>query len=727
MPERPEGSAALTIDKRSDGIAVIVWDETSAQNGLLEAARLERGLEASLDEVARWPPFAGLVLVSMGSDENVAGPVLSEIRELRSAEQGAALARRTQVVAARIASLAVPCVAALRGACRGRALALALAADARIASHDEHTFIATPEVRLGIVPTGGTTLRLPRLVGVAAALDLLLGGRRISAAAALRLGLVDRLVPEAGLVEDAVAFAKGLCREPPLRRMPRGSVGARIRHLALGRNPIGRALFFRRETKRAHLRTRGNYPAPMRLLEVVRGGLAAGLGGGSVREAEAFGDLAARAEANSLLRVFAAQEELANESQADDGVSESAVLRSVGILGAGPTGAGIAWLSAMHAGVEVRLAGRDAAARERGIARVRGMLDRMVLRERLSRAAREAVLHRVRPVTGEERLEEVDLVVDAEPGSIEDKRRTIARLRGFEAGRTIYASSLVPFSIASLASASARPGNVLGMRYATPVARSPLLEVVAGEQSSPHAVAACTAFGRRQGKSVIVVRDSPAFYCARILVPWFNEALWQLSEGLSLESIDWALVAFGFPAGPFARLDDTGIDVGASAGRVVHDVFGERMRPPPAIARLIADGRLGRRSGRGFYNYEIRGRERRGAVDGSVYTTLRSWPVATRPAAEIALRCVLAMMNEAAHCLGEGVVRSARDGDVGAVFGAGFPAFLGGPFRYVDSLGAAYVVERLEDLAARCGTRFRPAPLLTEMAKRAGRFYSEED
>ena len=726
MPERRGGGAALTIDRRSDGIAVIVWDESAEPDAQRAGGRIESELDASLDDIARWPALEGFVFASIGIRGEGAGTALSELRRLRSAEEGVALARRTQALAARIASLEAPCVAALQGPCRGRALALALAADARIASGDERTFFATPELRLGLLPGGGTTVRLPRLVGVAAALDLLLSGRKVSAGGAFRLGLVDRLSTREGLIEDAVAFAENLRRLPKGRKSSRAPFRARVQHRLLAGNPVGRALLFRRETRRAHVRTRGNYPAPKRLLEVVRAGLAGGLEAGCALEAKAFGDLAVRAEAKALLRLFAAHEELAGVSRRVAESTEARAVQSVGILGAGPTGVGIAYSSAMHAGVEVRLAGRDAATRERGIARVRGMLDGQVARERLTRAGRDAVLHRVRPVTGEERFKGVDLVIDAEPGSLEDKRRTISRLPGFEAGRVIYASGLVPFSIAALASTCPLPENVLGLRYSMPVARTPLLEVVAGEQSSARAIATCRAFGRRQGKTVIVVRDGPAFYCARILAPWFNEALWQLSEGLTIESIDWALVEFGFPVGPFARLDDLGIDVGAGMGRVVHDALGERMRPPPAIARLIADGRLGRRNGRGFYNYEIRGRERRGAVDGSVYTTVQSWPAVSRPAAEIAQRCVLAMMNEAAHCLGEGIVQCARDGDVGAVFGAGFPAFLGGPFRYVDSIGAAYVVDRLESWAAQCGERFRPAPLLVEMANSVARFYPED-
>ena len=727
MSERRGGGAALTVERRIDGIAVIVWDETASPDGSRNASCMEGELEAGLGDLLEWTALEGLVFASIGSAKEVAGAMLAELRGLRSAAEGAAIARRTQALALRIASLRVPSVAAVHGPCRGRALALALATDARVASGDPRTSLALSEIRLGLVPSGGVTVRLPRLVGVDAALHLLLSGREVSPAAAHSIGLLDRVSTPEGLIGDAVALAASLRDSPPEPGSSRASSIARLRHLLLARNPIGRALHFHGEMARARARTRGNYPAPKRLLEVVRDGLARGFEAGLALEARAFGELAISAESKSLVRLFAAREALTKGSGGGFESRAAPTVEAVGIVGAGPTGAGIAYLSAMHARVEVRLTGRDAAARERGIARVRGLLDGQVRSERLARADRDEVLHRVRPVSAGERLKGVDLVIDAEPGSLEDKRRTIAGLQGFEAGRVIYASGLVPYSIASLASSCPHPENVLGMRYFVPVARMPLLEVVAGVESSSRSIATCVDFGRRQGKTVIVVLDGPAFYCARILAPFLNEALWQLAEGLSIESIEWALVDFGFPIGPFARLDDLGIDVGAGVNRVLHDALGERMSPPPAMAKMVADGRLGRRAGSGFYNYEVRGKERRGAVDGAVYTTLQSWPAISRPATDIAQRCVLAMINEAAHCLGEGVIRSARDGDVGAAFGVGFPAFLGGPFHYVDSLGAAYVVDRLESWTAVYGQRFRPAPLLAEMAAKTGRFYPEGD
>ena len=719
--------AALSVEKRRDGIALVVWDESAAPGANPDPVRLEGDLEAVLAELARWPAFAGLVFAVAGSAAGAARSAYAELRDVRRAAEGAAIARRTQELAARIASLPVPSVAALRGPCRGRAFAFALAADARIASTGEGTFFAWPEVRLGLVPSGGIAVRLPGLVGVAAALDFLLNGREVSPAAALRQGLVDRLGSEEGVIEEALALVRSLRESPPRpARAPRILASGGLEHLFLARNPVGRGLLFRRIRRRVIGRTRGRGPAPERLLRVVHRTLARGVEAGLALEANAFGELAASTESRTLLGLLAAREEAAGVSGEGGGAQEARPVKAVAVLGAGPTGAGIAGVSAMHAGVEVRLSGGDAAAREGVIARLRGVLDGQVRLAGMTRVRRDAILHRVRPVSGRERLGAVDLVIDAEPGSLEDKHRTLAALEGFKEGRIFYASALSFLPIARLAAPCTHPGNVLGLRYSRPVERMPLLEVVAGEQSASRAVATCVAFGRRQGKTTIVVGDGPAFYCSRIFAPCFHEALWQLAEGVAIESIDWALVDSGFAVGPFARADDIGIDVGVGVSRLLHEAFGERMRPPPAMARLLADGRFGRRSGRGFYHYEIRGRERRGAVDGSVYTSVRSWPSRTRPAAEIAQRCILAMVNEAAYCLGEGVIRSARDGDVGAVFGAGFPSVLGGPFRYVDALGAAYVVERLKALAALCGDRFHPAPLLEEMAGRAGHFYPEE-
>jgi 3-hydroxyacyl-CoA dehydrogenase/enoyl-CoA hydratase/3-hydroxybutyryl-CoA epimerase len=260
------------------------------------------------------------------------------------------------------------------------------------------------------------------------------------------------------------------------------------------------------------------------------------------------------------------------------------------------------------------------------------------------------------------------------------------------------------------------------MHFFSPVDRMPLLEVIVTEHTAPWVTTTAVAFGRRMGKTVIVVQDRPGFWVNRILAPYLNEAGRLLEEGVPVEVLDATMVRFGFPVGPITLLDEVGLDVAEKSSHVLHEAFGDRLAPAPGIKELVASGRLGRKNGRGFYRYE--GGKRRGP-DPEVFRM-----IATRTGSEVApeeveARMVYALLNEAVRGLDEQVVRSARDGDIGAVFGIGYPAFRGGPLRYLDALGAARAVERLETLERRCGSRFAPAPALRRMAETGGRFHAD--
>jgi len=289
-------------------------------------------------------------------------------------------------------------------------------------------------------------------------------------------------------------------------------------------------------------------------------------------------------------------------------------------------------------------------------------------------------------------------------------------VRAFEAlnERGIFASNTSSIPIHRIAEASRRPESVIGMHYFSPVNKMPLLEVIVTPKTSDETTATCVEIGKKQGKTVIVVNDGPGFYTSRILAPYMNEAAQILVEGSSIEDLDGALTRFGMPVGPITLLDEVGIDVGAKVGKVLHQAFGERMSPPQALGKLVADGRLGRKSGKGFYTYGQKKKE----VDASVYDHL---PGGRRRKGfdreEIAERLVLQMVNEAIRCLGEGILRSPRDGDIGAIFGLGFPPFLGGPFRYADTLGTKALLGAIEKYHARFGLRFEPAPLLVDHAR----------
>jgi 3-hydroxyacyl-CoA dehydrogenase / enoyl-CoA hydratase / 3-hydroxybutyryl-CoA epimerase len=286
--------------------------------------------------------------------------------------------------------------------------------------------------------------------------------------------------------------------------------------------------------------------------------------------------------------------------------------------------------------------------------------------------------------------------------------------------RGIFASNTSSIPIGRIAEASSRPEAVLGMHYFSPVQKMPLLEVIVTPRTAKEVTATAVAVGKKQGKTVIVVNDGPGFYTSRILAPYMNEASEILIEGAAVEDIDRALVDFGMPVGPITLLDEVGIDVGAKVGKILHDAFGERMAPPKGLDKLIADGRLGRKSRKGFYTYGGKKKE----VDATVYDLLPGGRERKKPSRdEISERVVLQMVNEAIRCLGERIVRSARDGDIGAVFGLGFPPFLGGPFRYADAIGPKVLLDRLERWHDKFGERFEPAPLLVEHARTGERFY----
>jgi 3-hydroxyacyl-CoA dehydrogenase/enoyl-CoA hydratase/3-hydroxybutyryl-CoA epimerase len=292
-----------------------------------------------------------------------------------------------------------------------------------------------------------------------------------------------------------------------------------------------------------------------------------------------------------------------------------------------------------------------------------------------------------------------------------------------------------------IAQASSRPERVLGMHFFSPVHKMPLLEVIATSKTHPQVTATAVAYGKKLGKTVIVVNDGPGFYANRILSPYINEAGILLDQGVAVDIIDKALVDFGFPVGPITLIDEVGLDVATKAGKIMAEAYPDRMAPAKSIPAVVAAGRYGRKSKKGFYTYDKEGQK--GDVDPSVYALFLapgSVPVVTSigpqsneppkwpemPAVQIQQRTVLAMLNEAARCLSDGIIRSARDGDVGAVFGIGFPPFRGGPFRYMDSLGVKIVVQRLEDLNARFPGRYEPAEVLLEMARRNQSFYADE-
>jgi 3-hydroxyacyl-CoA dehydrogenase/enoyl-CoA hydratase/3-hydroxybutyryl-CoA epimerase len=293
------------------------------------------------------------------------------------------------------------------------------------------------------------------------------------------------------------------------------------------------------------------------------------------------------------------------------------------------------------------------------------------------------------------------------------------------APRAIFASNTSTIPIERIAANAKHPERVLGMHFFSPVQKMPLLEVIRSKATNDEALATAVSYGKKLGKTVIVVRDAPGFYANRILAPYVNEAGLLLDEGVAIDAVDKALVEFGFPVGPITLIDEVGLDIAGKSSAVMLGAFGDRMVPAVSLAKVIEAGRTGRKGGKGFYRYES-GKKR--GVDETVYPLFSSnGQRMLIGARDIVERCVFAMLNEAARCLEEGIIASPRDGDVGAVYGIGFPPFRGGPFRYLDTLGIPTVIRALEVLDGRFSPRFRPASILREMASSGSHFYQDRE
>lgn len=721
---------------REGGVALVIMDVPGEAVNTLKMSFADE-FEQLFADMERDGQVKAVVFSSGKKDSFLAGADIGMLQEAKTAGEATELSRRGQDALNKLSQFQVPVVAAIHGACLGGGLEVALACTARIASDWKKTKLGLPEVQLGVLPGAGGTQRLPRLVGVAAALDLLCSGKQLDGKRAKKIGLVDEVVPEPILIEVAIKHALQLAAEGEKGLTTRirelltpNHIQEVAMELGLERNPLGRHFVFSSALKGVTGQTHGNYPAPERILEVVRTGLADGMEAGLEAEAEAFGELVVSPVAEQLMGIHFAMTALKKDNGTDDPYAEIRNVRKVGMLGAGLMGSGIAYVTSSIGKIPVRLKDRDHEGVGRGLKAAKDLLDKRVKRRRMTKLQRDEVFGRISGTTTYAGFRSCDVVVEAVFEDLELKRTMVRQVEEAGHDEVIFASNTSSIPITDIAEASAHPETVIGMHYFSPVDKMPLLEIIVTEKTAPWVTATCVALGKKQGKTVIVVNDGVGFYTTRVLSPYMNEAAFCLAEGHAIDHLDEALVQFGWPVGPITLMDEVGIDVGEKVGKIVHKAFGERLAPPSGVEALIGDGRLGRKNGRGFYRYDEEATKiAKGGgqkpVDESVYALLGVEPHRKGDPEQLALRCTLSFVNEAALCFGEGILRTARDGDIGAIFGLGFPPFLGGPFRYVDRLGAAAVVNELERLKGLFGIRFEPAPILVEMAAEGGSFYGE--
>lgn len=708
----------LQVDGR--GIGWITFDDPDRKVNVLTGDVMRR--LAEVVEETRTAATEGriqvAVIVSGKSESYIAGADVDAIAAVEDPVEAESQIRMGQAIYTAVENLPVPTLAAIHGICVGGGTELALACRHRVLSDSPRTRIGLPEVTLGILPAWGGTTRLPRLVGLKAALDLLLTGKQISPRRARRIGFAGDILP-AEIFKDKVAdHALTLIDSRRGSDKPKRGLFTRL----MDDTAPGRRVVLAMAGRNVRAATGGHYPAPMRILEILRDNLGRSVERSFHAEARAASELVVSPVCKNLIHVFRLRE--ASRKVAGVGTEgvDPRTLTSLGVVGAGVMGGGIAQLAA-YRGVRVRMRDIRHEAVTGGLQHARSLFDKAVRRHKLT--AREAdqrmeLLSGGLDYTG---FGAVDIVVETVSEKLDVKRSVLREVERSVSDTCILATNTSSLSVDLLARALGDPARFCGMHFFNPVHRMPLVEVVRGAKTSHETVASVCAFALALGKVPVVVGDGPGFLVNRVLAPYLNEAGWLLDEGASVQGIDRVATEFGMPMGPLRLMDEVGIDVSTHAGVSMREALGDRLAPSAALAAVGAGPRLGRKGGRGFYIYE-KGTQK--DVDEEIYGEMGLAVPRKRRGPdeeEIRQRLLIAMINEAARILEDGIVDRAGAVDLAMIMGTGFPPFRGGLLRFADTLHPRDLLARAQALADRHGPRFAPPLLLEDLAQRARGFY----
>ncbi|MGN8063948.1 3-hydroxyacyl-CoA dehydrogenase NAD-binding domain-containing protein [Ralstonia sp. 22111] len=703
----------ITID--TDGIATLTWNQPGRAQNVLNGDTCA-AFFAAIDHVCADASVKGILVTSAKADFIAGG----DLEWLQASDDAATLFDRTcelHRMLRKLETCGKPVAAALPGSTLGGGLEIALACHYRVAADNARARFGLPEVTLGLLPGGGGTQRLPRLIGVQKALPMLLEGKRIKAADALKLGIVDAVV-NAG--EEADAARTWLLGDGPTRaQQPWDIKGYKVPGGGIA-SPAVQQLF---TAANAMLRqkTYGNYPAAASILSCVYEGLITDLDTGLKTEARYFVQAVLSPEARAMIRTLFFSLNAANKLAARPADVPVRRYAKVGVVGAGMMGAGIAYVTA-KAGLPVVLLDTTQEAAERGKDYSRKLVEKQVQRGRLHAEQAEALLARIKPTTSYADLDGAGLIVEAVFEQREIKADVTRMAEAVISPDAIFASNTSTLPITGLAEASQRPGNFIGLHFFSPVDKMPLVEVIVARQTTRATLAQALDYVKAIGMTPIVVNDSRGFYTSRVFSTYVLEGLAMLAEGVAPALIENAGLQAGMPVGPLALIDEVSSELIHKVNQQTRTDLGVAYieRPGEAVAeRMVALGRIGRKAGKGFYDYPENGKK---ALWPGLATEYPK--AATQPdVLTLVDRLITVQAVETARCLDEGVVTDPRDADVGALLGWGFPAFRGGPVSHIHRVGVGAFVQLCDRLAAEHGRRFAPPALLRDMADKGTAFY----
>ncbi|XP_075261426.1 trifunctional enzyme subunit alpha, mitochondrial-like [Convolutriloba macropyga] len=742
--QRLSGSSALSgpgILKTStmtvnliDGVAVVSLNVPDSKMNVLNEAVIEE-MPLVLDAIEGNEDVKGALIISSKKGSFIAGADIKMLDKCANAEEAETIAKHGQSLNDRIESCSKPVVAAIAGPCLGGGLEVALACHYRIALDDPKTALGVPEVMLGLLPGAGGTFRIARIPDMTLdkAYDLMMTGKQLNATRAKRMKLVDALVDPLGpgsqepgmntmeyLKSTGIKTVQGLINGTIKKTVFDGSKNS-IQTKLMGSN-LAIKYISNEATKKISKPPVNNYPAPFKIIECVKESL---LSTGTpedvkkaslAKEAKFFGELAATSESTALIGLFNGQ----TECKKNNFGTPQKEPKNIAVIGAGLMGAGIAQVT-IDKGITTTLKDISTKSLAKGNTDIYKGLDKKVKRKKITSFERDQIMAKLNLTTDWEGFKEADVVVEAVFEELSLKHKVLKETEANTPDHCVFASNTSALPIAKIAEASSRPEKVVGMHYFSPVDKMQLLEIITYDKTSQDTAATAVSLGLKQGKVVIVVKDGPGFYTTRILAPFMSESLRLLQEGVSVEKLDKLSKVMGLPVGCITLIDEVGVDVAMHVSEDLGAAFKERFEGGnSAILRDMVDANfMGRKSGKGFFIFGG-GKSKSRKVNGEVSGILRKYKTDSKSSLtdeDIKDRLLLRFVNEAIYCLQEDILRNPIEGDIGAVFGLGFPPFLGGPFRYVDMAGASTVADKLKKYEQLYGASFTPAKLLLEHAK----------
>jgi 3-hydroxyacyl-CoA dehydrogenase/enoyl-CoA hydratase/3-hydroxybutyryl-CoA epimerase len=717
------GRQTIELERRSDGVAFLWLDMIDRPLNVLNRQMMSE-LDRALDAVASDADIQLLIVLSRKTTGFLAGVDLHEVASIRTAGEAAMISAMGQRLFHRLACVAPATVAIIHGPCLGGGLELALACDYRIVVDQRNTQIGLPEIELGLLPAWGGTQRLPRIIGIERALHVILMRRRLNAKDCIRWGLAQASCKnQAEAIDQAIQhFARDASRRHK-DGVPR--CGHRTwRQRILESTAAGRWLLFRGAGRLVARKTPDDMPAPHEALKAMRIGMTHGMTAGLAAERDGIGRLATTTACRNLMALFF----LVESARKGDlfGVESKDDLKygRIGVVGAGTMGAGIAQL-AMVKGCDVVLREVNEELLNAGVQRVSGLFQKAVANGVLSEQEAREKLSRMVATTSWQPFADVDLAIEAVVEDLSVKRQVFQQLESHTRRDTVLATNTSSLSVSALQQGLRHPGRVVGLHFFNPVHKMPLVEMIRTASTDPAIASGLATWAVRLGKVPVILSDSPGFVVNRILVPYLNEAGMQVAEGFRVEDIDSTMRRFGMPMGPLELLDQVGLDVAAHVAGSIKSLFAGRLEPHAALEQMCAKGWLGQKSGQGFYRYD--GRKK--VVNREALAQLSSGLAdgRQRPRSELRearARMVCLMVNEAALALQEGLADRAESIDLAMVLGTGWAPHRGGPLRYADDRGIGAIVEAMQGLSKRLGSRFEPCEELLTRARTNKPFYA---